>query len=852
MHPLHDYVAKQLADKLKDRGVVVWYDERSEFQPFVDEVREGPRAEDVPIAVGIAGAKARLVEYSGSIFQLRAAVEPLVSGDRPESLVIYLPGVRHDSDGSVLMELEKAGRAWKPDLKHLARNVLLQKFTLGIVDELLPSDRKVTYEDMAIAAADDEGAEAPSMLRVIFSDARGSDDILVLWMLNDGRDADVESKAATGELIKLIKARLALELNETDPIAKLRAITSRYVLANEFRLDLACGAPASLEGIPAPSGKSEEVSIRDCARRLRMGNAQAYAALADRIEAELGLRDARLAGSDLGSIDTFRFEEQALLADAGARIVAGEYEPVMQMVAEREHSFWLIQDVSRRAQWEAVRRMAELGRVADEVNAAVMRATGDARVWFESYVRQDGSGWFRLDHAQRRLESWVANLDDEPSERPLATVRRAYEYVVQAMALGFANALAASGWAVTDALAQTRVFSDVVAGRPRPMAFFMVDAMRFEMGAELAERLPKTSEVTLRAGLGSLPSITPIGMAALLPGASASFSVVEEGKKLGASIEGTFLADLQARRKFSSARIPGLVDLSLDELLSLQGSKLAKKLEGAEVLFVRSQEIDAAGEAGLTIQARRAMDPVLDNLARAIRKLAAKGIEHVVIAADHGHLFFPTERDESLRINAPGGDTLELHRRCWIGRGGSTPPGCVRVTAAALGYPSDLEFVFPSGASVFRAGGDLAYYHGGASLQELVIPVLSVVTTAVTGTPSRTDPVAVTGAPDRITNRIFTAQLAVGGAQLILGASTLKVQGVLIANGKQVGSVAMAVNAPFDNETGMVELDPNVTTTVAFLLADAAVEAVRIVILEPATDAELYRSPQDIPVNLTI
>ena len=39
MHTLHDYVAKQLADKIKERRVVVWYDERREFQPFVDEVR---------------------------------------------------------------------------------------------------------------------------------------------------------------------------------------------------------------------------------------------------------------------------------------------------------------------------------------------------------------------------------------------------------------------------------------------------------------------------------------------------------------------------------------------------------------------------------------------------------------------------------------------------------------------------------------------------------------------------------------------------------------------------------------------------------------------------------------------
>jgi len=26
---------------------------------------------------------------------------------------------------------------------------------------------------------------------------------------------------------------------------------------------------------------------------------------------------------------------------------------------------------------------------------------------------------------------------------------------------------------------------------------------------------------------------------------------------------------------------------------------------------------------------------------------------------------------------------------------GATPPGCIRVAASALGYASDLEFVFP-------------------------------------------------------------------------------------------------------------------------------------------------------------
>ncbi len=63
MHTLHDYVAKQLADKIKSRRIVVWYDERGEFQPFVDEVRGGPRGASEAVSV-VVGRDARLAEYA--------------------------------------------------------------------------------------------------------------------------------------------------------------------------------------------------------------------------------------------------------------------------------------------------------------------------------------------------------------------------------------------------------------------------------------------------------------------------------------------------------------------------------------------------------------------------------------------------------------------------------------------------------------------------------------------------------------------------------------------------------------------------------------------------------------------
>src|SRR5581483_4039069 len=212
-------------------------------------------------------------------------------------------------------------------------------------------------------------------------------------------------------------------------------------------------------------------------------------------------------------------------------------------------------------------------------------------------------------------------------------------------------------------------------------------------------------------------------------------------------IDGTFLADLAGRKKFAAARIPKLIDVALDELLSLPPSKLAKKVEHAQVIVVRSQEIDHAGEGRFAYQARQVMDTVIDNIARAIRKLSGAGVEYCVVTADHGHLFLPSDRDESMRIDPPGGQTVDLHRRCWIGRGGTTPTGCVRVSAAALGYASDLEFVFPTGPAVFRAGGVLAFHHGGPSLPELIVPVLTVRTKSVVSPHATASPLKVEGLP---------------------------------------------------------------------------------------------------------
>ena len=835
MSHLFDYISQQLAAHLRDRRVVVWFDPRTEFTSYLRELTYG--ISEPVVQVEVDGIEASLAHSGDSLYELRSKVEPLVEVDEPEPVVVYVPGLESSPD-SPLKELELAGRAWTPQLRKLARNAFRARFTDGVIDELLAPE-SLSYDDL-VAATAGGGDEPPSILRTILGG--GSSEVqLATWLADPEVDSVVVEKQALDELAKLLSARLDLDVSGED-LSKWRSVVARFVLATEFRSDLEAEPPRQLDGVPTAT-QAVVGRARAIADRLRGSHADQYPTLADQAESELGLRSEAVDPLALGAIDTFRFEERALLHRCGELVRGGSYQQVLDLASERRHSFWVVADVERQAQWEAIQLAARLGLIADEVAGALKIAPKSAASWVDRYAET----WYQLDRAQRRLEAWLPKLEHDPDERAIAAVRHRYDDVVDQMAKGFVGVLEGGGWDVGDVRQQTSVFDDLVKPQFGPVASFLVDAMRYEMGAELAERLEGYGEVIIEPAVGVLPSITPTGMAALMPGAASSYDIAIEGSTLAARVDGSFLKDLNARKKHIAARVPSSVDLDLGEVLQLSTSRLQKKIAEKDLVVVRSQEIDFFGEGGFSFQARSVMDTVVDNLARAVRKLVAAGIGRAVVASDHGHLFAAEPRAESMRIDAPGGDTVDLHRRCWVGRGGATPASCVRVSARGLGYDADEDLVFPSGAGVFRAGGDLAFHHGGPSLQELVIPVITFRAVISAETTEPMAELVVSDVPTVVTNRMFSVKLSYAS---LLG-SGAPVRPVLLSDGKQVGAVGMVFGAE-ERDDGTVVLEPGTEASVGFMLQDDTVEALRIVVLDPRTDAELYRSPADIPVNLGV
>ena len=208
------------------------------------------------------------------------------------------------------------------------------------------------------------------------------------------------------------------------------------------------------------------------------------------------------------------------------------------------------------------------------------------------------------------------------------------------------------------------------------------------MGHELAQSLATDADVRIEAALGTIPTITEIGMAALVPIAQEPISVVAVGDgKLALEIGDVRMKDRKDRVNYLKAHAGAGVkvfEAKLEDLLPKPGKRVREGIESANLVLITSQEIDAMGEEDNISLARRTMDEILRQLGKAFRVLGQLGVNTIIFTADHGHLF-ADELSNDMKIDAPGGDTKDLHRRVWVGRGGASDPSYLRARLADFG-----------------------------------------------------------------------------------------------------------------------------------------------------------------------
>jgi len=461
--------------------------------------------------------------------------------------------------------------------------------------------------------------------------------------------------------------------------------------------------------------------------------------------------------------------------------------------------------------------------------------------------------WCLLDTHHRHMETRWHNFDpgeqQQGLEKLIVKARQRYTEIGSQLSKHFVTQLSKAKHPVKGIRRQVEIFDALIQPKQEEekIAYLWVDALRFEMARELCEVLGEDFKIEIEPAIATAPTITEIGMASLLPKASSGKIVSVGNGKLALDINGTVIKDRKDRVNFLKQNAyVDFFEAKLDDLLPKPTKKIREGIKNAQLVLITSQEIDELCEQDNITQARRQMDGVLVDLRRGVRVLADLGIQTIVLVADHGHLF-AEELTEDMKIEAPGGDTADLHRRVWVGVGGTSEPSYVRFPLSELGIDSEFDIAAPYTFACFKSkGGARAYFHGGLSPQELIIPVVTMSPTAQAkaGPPTGIDWTLTAGTP-KLTTRFFSVQVAGKQSGSLFGMEAPKVRVEIRAKGKCV-SRPVSASYGFEDGAGEVQLlvmeddskkiEPN---TIAVMLVEEISKTVSVVLLDASSGVEL-------------
>ena len=511
------------------------------------------------------------------------------------------------------------------------------------------------------------------------------------------------------------------------PRERLKHALESWTLCVEYANDLQ-RAPHVEELRPLKKLAKQYVELcREQARALRNEQSKLYGQIAERVQDFLGFERQAVLPDELGRVDTFRFEEMAMLSAAIEALEQGQWHKVCTWADDRcgEVPFWLRQDPQRRTTWRLVQGAAVLGARLHDAPRPFEKVRDLEQAVF-CYVETAHAA----DRAHRHFEQlFRQRLDAQLPDfvrlkRVAGELRRRYRDWADRLARDFSQVCRAEGVLPEARLQQRTLFEQVVVplieGGART-AIFVIDALRFEMATELVEMLDDGgTKCGLEARFAELPTITAVGMNALAPVARGGRLIFAGKKGFAGFSDGEYAVnDPDSRARAMGLRSTGVkaLALGLDELCALDPKTLKRKVAQKKLIMVQDREIDEAGVGLATFE------NTLSRIKSAWHQLRAAGVQQCVITADHGFLL----ADETIRAR-PYGKRTDPDRRFVAAEEQRAEEGLLAVPFEDLGYGERQGYLLVAeDTALFDTEALPApFVHGGNCPQERIIPVLQV------------------------------------------------------------------------------------------------------------------------------
>lgn len=742
---LEESLNKEFTDG-KKRNIVFWYDSESEF---ADEIGE----------LVLENTKIIHLDNNNS-FNIKYLIE---KEDLISNYLIYSPNPKPSPRENWLLDIEKYSEEFSTD----KATVIMRDF--GVKDENLRpvfkkyikffgnKDRYKRFGSYNIKEFTEEKVDVAvlsSICKLPMSDFELVMKTLLMEDVKEEENKLVEEITKYGDydaFWSIVERRYGYHLEEKS----LKQLMIMFLVTN---------LSSTLDAkIPSTWGKFVSSKKADCIVFVNhyMSHSvdqEIYDLQAAKIEKELNLSQyiSKWNIDDYLMCDTFKVFDDEIISWLINNLIEniGEFEKYRRIVNRRRTTHWFRK---LRNEYEAIYFAMEILRFEKELQKTLKGST--AYELMDNYTKN----YYLFDLFYRKFYLYYDRVDNKDKLFKLAeVVENAYtHWYLEELSIKWSqiiddellNDIRISG------TTKQYEFYDHYINKPikdgERVFVIISDALRYESAKEFCDLLNRDirGKAELSYMQGVIPSYTKLGMASLLPNKQ-----IEITQNADVIVDGINSSGTENRQNILSKYCSDSLAIQYNDIKDFKRSDYKDTFDGKKLIYIYHNVIDAIGDKAATERdVFDAVEKTLDDLGNIVKNLINNlSATNIYITADHGFIYRRSPLQEYDKLTKLEVKSIDDGRRFILSGEKTEQHGTLSLPMNyLLGKEAELHCIVPKGVVRFKVQGAGAnYVHGGAALQEIVIPVVKFKNIRKDEYKSSKVEVKLTNISRKITNRI--------------------------------------------------------------------------------------------------
>ncbi|MCD8203413.1 MAG: PglZ domain-containing protein [Prevotella sp.] len=283
------------------------------------------------------------------------------------------------------------------------------------------------------------------------------------------------------------------------------------------------------------------------------------------------------------------------------------------------------------------------------------------------------------------------------------------------------------GFSSLTQIRQWEFYDKLIRPIQKKVAVIICDAMRYEMARQIVKELAGTIHTAeISVGIATLPTETKFCKPSLLP--HSSLKLYGKNGEQDMSVDDKILSDTDKRSEHLQQYRDGAVCVSYETIAGRNSSKNREFFKQHPLVYIFHNSIDENGHSNSPRQCVKGCAQAITEIAETVGTiLSSCNVTQVYVTSDHGFLFndIPFEEKDKHKVME---DTLEQKTRYYLTTSDEDVSGVIKFPldeVSGMKDASNVKVAVPLGTNRFAApSGGYMFTHGGATLQELLIPII--------------------------------------------------------------------------------------------------------------------------------